>query len=77
MVNCVAHFGIVDQLSMKCRSKSLLMKPGALAVELVRQPAGADHDDALVARPSCDRAADRRAQRVAALWPTAADAARC
>src|SRR5690606_22714616 len=40
---------------------------GALAVELVRQAAGAEHHDPLVARPALERAADRAAQLEAPL----------
>ena len=54
------NVGSVVRLSMNRRSKSFVDESGALAVELVRQAAGADDDDALVRVPRPDRAPTAR-----------------
>jgi hypothetical protein len=63
----VAHAGsFAEAVHELLMSNSLVDVPGPLALELVRQAAGAQHHHPFVARPGCDRPADRLAQPVTA-----------
>ena len=77
LVNCVSHSGSLAMRSMHLQVEIHVDQAGALALQLVRHAARAEHHDLEILVVGFDRLAQRLAELEAARARSAPDAAPC